>query len=100
MLKLTILLLSYPDWDRKKEKQPEVDFAQIVNLYVEKRHQNTIPNPYKYGKGHSVWPDYTGINNLWDTMTMELGSLSLPISSIQYGDSEAWTVIVLPMCRV
>lgn len=33
-------------------------------------------------------------------MTMELGSLSLPISSIQYGDSETWNLMVLPMCRV
>lgn len=65
LLRLTILLLSYSDWDRKKEKQPEVDLAQMVNTYVEKQHQNTIPNPYKYGKGHSVWPDYTGINNFW-----------------------------------
>lgn len=39
--------------------------TQIAKGYIIARHGGRIPNPFKYGKGSSVWPEYTGINGFY-----------------------------------
>lgn len=37
----------------------------MVRSYFEKHHNNSIPNPYKYGKGNKIWWQDIGLDRFW-----------------------------------
>lgn len=36
----------------------------MVQAYIDKHHNGTLPNPYLHGKGSKIWAEYTGLNTL------------------------------------
>jgi hypothetical protein len=65
--------------------------------WINAAHNGTIPNPYKFGKGSSKWPEYTGMSQICEAISSVTGwtlhsgiAMNLPYFLCLIGINSFW----------
>lgn len=61
----TDIVARISNWTGGRNRGRQSETSQMAAGRINAAHNGTILNPYRFGKGSSKWPEYTGMSQVW-----------------------------------